>query len=436
MRGIRIGIVVAFMGAASGAAFADPPELASWFLNTTGITGYAGLPANVQQVRYSTGSVYVNSSGIPAYTIGPWPMNPNIPSNQNYLLKIPRVPAVNNGNKTVTPLGSIGVWINGVTVFNPLDARSYNNLNIWHQNAVVVEGPGFDSCLGHPAPGGRYHHHQNPRCVYTTNPAQHSPIVGYAFDGYPIYGPYAYVNTNGTGGIARMQSSYRLRSITVRQTLPDGTPLTPAQYGPAVSATFPLGYYAEDFEYVAGLGNLDAYNGRTAVTPEYPGGTYAYYVTIDASGASAYPYSVGPRYNGVVATENITTMGHVTISEAVTTYVPTTIAGVVPDTMTLTKLSASSISLQWNPSCAATVQDYGIYEGLIGSWHSHTAVDCTDNAGDRTELVTPSTGNRYYLVVPLNTSGEGSYGFTSGNVEIARGASTCRVSQILGACTP
>src|SRR5947207_11247953 len=57
----------------------DSPELASWKLNTTGLTGYNGLPADVQNVRYSSSSVYVNCSSIPEYGIGPWPGNPNTP---------------------------------------------------------------------------------------------------------------------------------------------------------------------------------------------------------------------------------------------------------------------------------------------------------------------------------------------------------------------
>src|SRR5258707_7694177 len=103
LRGLGLSIFVALVAVGSTAALADPPELSSWLLNTTGATGYAGLPANVQQVRYSAGSVYLNSSGIPAYTIGPWPMNPNIPTNQGYVFKIPRTPAVNAGTKTATP---------------------------------------------------------------------------------------------------------------------------------------------------------------------------------------------------------------------------------------------------------------------------------------------------------------------------------------------
>ncbi|MFN0157710.1 MAG: YHYH protein, partial [Bacteroidota bacterium] len=302
----------------------DPPELVTWLRNTNGRVGYNNIPADVQQVRYSANYVYVNSTGIPAYAIGPWPGNPNIPVNQNFVFKIARTPAVNGGTKTNTPLGVIGVWKDGVAVFNALDAFSYNNQNIWHRIAVIAEAPSFDACLCHPAPGGVLHHHQNPKCLYTPDSMQHSPILGYAFDGFPIYGPYGYANANGTGGIVRVTSSYRQRNITQRHTLPDGTVLAPSQYGPNVSATFPLGLYAEDYEYVSGLGALDRYNGRISVTPEYPDSIYAYFVTINADGSSAYPYYIGPQYNGVVVTENITSGGHVTVSEPVTVYNPAT----------------------------------------------------------------------------------------------------------------
>ncbi len=50
--------------------------------------GYNNLPVDVQQVRYSSNYVYVSSSGIPAYTIGPLPGNPNVPSNQSYVLML------------------------------------------------------------------------------------------------------------------------------------------------------------------------------------------------------------------------------------------------------------------------------------------------------------------------------------------------------------
>ncbi len=302
----------------------NDPELSSWLLNTTGITGYNGLPANIQKVQYSQNYVYISSTDIPAYSIGPWPGDPNVAEEQNFVFQIPRHPEEETGAKTSTPLGPIGVLINGVVIFNSEDAHSYNNRNIWHRNAVAVEASSFDSCLGHPQAQGIYHHHQNPVCLYKMDSTKHSPILGYAYDGYPIYGPYGYANTDGTGGIKRMVSSYKLRNITKRTSLPDGTQLSPSEYGPDVSSQYPLGYFIEDYKYVDSSGDLDKYNGRFCVTPEYPNGTYAYFVTVNADGSSAYPYIIGPQYYGVVEQKDIQTRGHVVINEPVTDYNPST----------------------------------------------------------------------------------------------------------------
>src|SRR5262249_25624615 len=156
-----------------------------------GATGYGGISADVQQVQYSASYVYIHCTDIPDYSIGPWPGNPNTPSNQNFVYKIARSPQANPGTATATPLGHIGVLTNGVSIFNPLDARSYNNQNIWHQNAETVEGPSFDACGGHPAPGGEYHHHVPSKCLIQDDSTHHSPVVGFAFDGFPVYGAYA-----------------------------------------------------------------------------------------------------------------------------------------------------------------------------------------------------------------------------------------------------
>jgi hypothetical protein len=295
------------------------PEVTAWIRNTTGETGHKGIPSNVQSVRYSDANVYVTATCIPGYDIGPWAGNPNDAANQNFTFKITRTPQRNTGTPVVAPLGHIGVWTNGVSVFNAKDARSYNNANVWHQNAIVVEGPSFDTCLGHPAPNGEYHHHLNPRCLYDDrNSSVHSPIIGYAFDGFPIYGAYGFAGVDGSGGVARMRSGYRLRSMTDRTTLPDGST---AQAGPAIDARYPLGYYVEDFEYVAGLGDLDEHNGRICVTPEYPAGTYAYFVTLDESGTAAYPYTLGLTYYGTVPPGNTGPQsGHNTPTEPVVTY--------------------------------------------------------------------------------------------------------------------
>jgi hypothetical protein len=305
---------------------AQTPEVTSWILNTTGETGYNNIATNVQSVHYTSTDVYVSATCIPGYDIGPWTGNPNTPANQNFVYKITRTPVENTGTKTATGLGHIGVWSNGVSIFNAKDAFSYNSQGIWNQDALPNEGASFDDCLGHPAPNGEYHHHVNPTCLYDDqNAIEHSPIIGYAFDGFPVYGAYGYENINGTGNIVRMETGYRLRSITDRTTLADGTVLNSGEYGPAINTTYPLGKYIEDYEYVQALGHLDEYNGRVCVTPEYPSGTYAYFVTVDEDLVPVYPYTIGKYYYGTVPTGNTGPGGgHNTIPGGATEYVNTT----------------------------------------------------------------------------------------------------------------
>lgn len=305
---------------------AQSPEITSWIINTTGQTGYAGILTNVQQVQYSTNNVYVTATCIPDYSIGPWTANPNTPVNQNFLFKITRNPLQNTGTPVNTPMGHIGVWSNGVSVFNAKDGISYNNQGVWFRDAYVFEGISFDNCLGHPAPNGEYHTHVNPTCLYDdTDNSVHAPIIGYAFDGFPIYGAYGYDDPNGTGVFRKMQTSYQLRNITNRTVLPNGTVLAANQYGPAIGGQYPLGAFLEDYEYVAGFGDLDEHNGRYCVTPEYPNGIYAYFVTIDANEVPVFPYVIGTAYYGTVQPGNTgPNSGHNTINEPVTNYIPGT----------------------------------------------------------------------------------------------------------------
>jgi hypothetical protein len=299
------------------------PEITSWLVNTTSAVGYNNIPSNVQTVQYSATQVYVSCTCIPGYSIGPWIGNPNTPSNQNFVFAITRSPQQNTGTPTAVGLGHIGIWTNGVSVFNVSDAMSYNNAGVWNRNAYYWEGSGFDNCLGHPQQQGEYHHHVSPTCLYNqADSMNHSPIIGYAFDGFPIYGAYAYTNTNGTGPIKRMKSSYVLSTATTRAN------------GPAVNSSYPAGCFIEDYSYVANSGDLDARNGRFCVTPEYPNGTYAYFVTIDANLDPVFPYTFYGTYYGVVQSGNTGPgSGHVTITEATTVYTPTGVAELVNPTI-------------------------------------------------------------------------------------------------------
>jgi hypothetical protein len=368
MNSLRPILVLALSSLACLPILDAQADLESWHLNVDGATGSSWVGASlinsavlcdVQSVQFSDDNVYIHSSGIPRYPTGPYPAgNPAVASEQDYLFRIPREPAINNGFPTGTGLGAIGVLVNGLPLFNASDAMSYNNQGVWFQNAVFFENGGFDCSKGHPAQGA-YHHHQLPMrfdastapgsdvCddfpsdgLYTLDVSQHSPIIGWAFDGYPIYGPFGHANEDGSGAVVRIESSYQFRNMSTRTTLADGTALSPWQYGPAVGAwvtpAIPpgaapiqahLGAFLDDYEFVSGSGHLDAFNGRFAVTPEYPDGVYAYYATLDADYNSAYPYFL-PTYRGVVATDNFPSPGtgpggtSVVINESVETYVP------------------------------------------------------------------------------------------------------------------
>ena len=120
------------------------------------------------------------------------------------------------------------------------------------------------------------------------NPTRHSPIIGWSFDGHPIYGPYGFTdreNKNPYNEIKQMISSYRIRQE--RDVL----------VGNDLAQIDKMGTYIEDYEYVEGLGDLDQYNGRFCVTPEYPLGVYAYFTSLDGStGNPKFPYFIGPNF--------------------------------------------------------------------------------------------------------------------------------------------
>ncbi|MBI1358495.1 MAG: YHYH protein [Acidobacteria bacterium] len=326
----RLFLVLLFGAALAGTAartgIADP-ALRPWLLNEDGRTGRSPDPAidavvnriaaDIQKVETQHGTLLVHSTGVPSYPVGPFgDRNPSIPSDRHWLFRIPLEPEPARDPQR-TSLGPIGTLVNGVPIYNPLDAFSYRNRGVWNQNAVVARAAGHDASLGHPSPSGgavipgtrfiagAYHHHQLPPALLeqlgAASPQSHSPIIGYAFDGYPIYGPYGFAHPDGSGGVRRIASSYRLREMTTRIALPDGTVLSPEDTGPPVDLRYPLGFFVEDYEFVEGLGDLDSHNGRFRVTPGYPQGTYAYFATIGEDGRGAFPYYLGMEAYGKIA---------------------------------------------------------------------------------------------------------------------------------------
>jgi hypothetical protein len=304
-------------------------EYASYWQNTNGsptsptFVFYTSTSlANVTQVCYNSSYVWTKSEGMTT-NMGQF-LNPGAPSAQGYTYRFPRNPTVPT-TKTISPkVGSIGLLTNGVPVYGLSNARYYNGsgnngmgVGTWNAEVYLAEGFVLDATLGaHPQQQGAYHSHAKPYRLYsTTSTSVHSPIIGWAFDGYPIYGPYGYTTPlNASSGITRMKTGYSLRNITTRTSLPYGVSLTSANYGPAVSTTYPLGTYIEDYEWLASNGgDLDKYNGRYCVTPEFPGGTYAYFVTINASGTPQFPYYIGIEYYGAPETDDITMGATITV---------------------------------------------------------------------------------------------------------------------------
>jgi hypothetical protein len=119
----------------------------------------------------------------------------------------------------------------------------------------------------------------------------HSPILGWAYDGNPIYGPYGYLSpTIPANGISRQTSSYALK--------------TAAEATRPSVVKYPLGSFINDYEFIQGSGSLDINNGRFCITPEYPEGRYCYFITVDTFGGGVYPYIIGKTYYSVPSENN------------------------------------------------------------------------------------------------------------------------------------
>ena len=96
--------------------------------------------------------------------------------------------------------------------------------------------------------------------------------------------------------------------------------------------------------------------------------------------------------------------------------------------------TAGNVVLSWGESCGSGADDYGIYEGELGNWYSHTLVTCLDAGADLTEEISAGAGNRYFLVVPNSALEEGSYGLDRDGLERPAGQAVCRVNRAGSIC--
>jgi len=209
----------------------------------------SALPAaNEVTVSQTVDALWVQSNGIPDHAVGAFPNagNPHTIQPRAHSFSTPLTPA---GVGASVPLGKFGIAVNGVP-FDPGAAEFWNNdmRSGWQYEAMSgAVGLGLDCNNAHVQPDGTYHYHGVPEGLLDGDAPRH---VGFAADGYPIY-----ANLGG--------SSYRLRAGE----RPAGGP------GGVYDGTF-----VEDYEFIEGLGGLDACNGRVGETPDH-GETYHYVLT-------------------------------------------------------------------------------------------------------------------------------------------------------------
>lgn len=270
------------------------------------------MPAN-QKVRFASEvSIEVQGedriitvNGIPSHAVGLFPNqgNPNAIAMQPKTYRVPVSPVltdrtdrqsgeqaagvgrIQDEGRPQGPPPDFGIAVNGV-LFDPGAAEFWkgDRQSGWAYDALGgAVALGLDANHAHVQPGGKYHYHGLPTGLMKQlrhQPGFHSPLIGWAADGFPIYAQFGFKNPNDSAsGVKELLPAYRLKKGRRRSSSRD-------QSSPAGNYD---GAFVKDYEFVAEIGDLDQYNGRQCVTPEFPEGTYAYFLTSE--------FPVVPREN-------------------------------------------------------------------------------------------------------------------------------------------
>ena len=198
--------------------------------------------------------------------------------------KIVDVKIINGGigySKTST---SILVKASGTNALLKANIRELTvNENLRFGNEILQES---DNKLKYTVSG----YYSNLRTSFNESSGNISGIIGWAYDGNPIYGPYGYSDPkDSSSSITRIVSGYVLDTTYADR--PSG---------------FDDGFFVEDYKFTGSGSTLDKSNGRFCKTPEFPNGVYAYFATINASGTPQFPYFIGNEYKSKTLSENTT----------------------------------------------------------------------------------------------------------------------------------
>lgn len=243
-------------------------KVGSTILVSACLAASSKLPPNEVKITTDDNYRHIQANGIPDHEPGQFPNrhNPNVIAPQRYDYKVPLHPKV--AEKPVPfRMQPFGIAVNGV-VFDPFAAEWWQGNPAWqyepHGGAIDL---GLDSSNAHVQPNGAYHYHGIPTGMIKNSGGdkQKVQLIGWAADGFPIYGPFGYSTAqDASSALKKLDSSYALK----QGTRPAGSP--GGKYD---------GAFVQDYEYIEGSGDLDASNGRFGVTPEFPQGTYYYVIT-------------------------------------------------------------------------------------------------------------------------------------------------------------
>ncbi len=266
-RSALAGIGASLLVAAAAAAQARRIHTATRSQPLTLVPAGQEAGSNQVSIRIEGARRIVESNGIPDHAVGRFPNggNPNQIRAQAYRFEMPVAPR--NGRGAEIQRGVLlGVAVNGVP-FDPGTAEYWqgDRSSGWRYEALGgAVALGLDANYAHVQPNGAYHYHGLPIGLMQGlgwRADRPSPLIGWAADGFPIYAITAEID----GLVVEMTSSWKLRSGSrPGGSAPDG----------AHDGTF-----VQDYAHVPGSGRLDARNGATVRTAEYPDGTYAYFLT-------------------------------------------------------------------------------------------------------------------------------------------------------------
>ena len=275
-----VGAATALAGCGGAAAVTAPPSGTN---NAAPLSGNGSLLQNSVNWSTANGRRVVQSNQVPDHdNVGPFPAFacPHALKAVPVELGMPLVP-MPLAQSLAIGQSRFGVALNGI-LLDPAGPWWLGEPAKGWQFEVMSERirhyQGLDASNGHVQPSGAYHYHGTPQrwvkqlaqTMAMAGPGRpgvdSTLLIGWAADGYPIYRPFVPDVAAGAQALSReLRPSYRLKAGLRPAGAPRGTH---------------DGTFVQDYEYVPGLGDLDECNGKQlAASPEFPNGTYAYFVT-------------------------------------------------------------------------------------------------------------------------------------------------------------